>query len=226
MVLRIQQIEYNHSKEVRTYESGVLSIDTETRQIHIHNGIVPNGIPVPMQEDLEKCANVDLTNVSQENITNMLVRYGALSTNDTVSLQPKQLDNVYEKLKLDGLQSDNAFDEFNVVAMNSKTRRAKVIPLSELRIYHGIDIKGGGIARASGVTYTADRDCYVCVHALEGFSFTIDGFKVGYIWPSIIFTSFENATMFPICKGQTYSCVSKSGFRVYQEFGALNPYKK
>ena len=132
MTLQIQNIYYDHSKESRVYERGVYSIDSITKRIHVHDGVTPNGIGTPIAADLSQLATKNFSNVTQEDITNMLTNFGAMNMNNDSPITTAQKDNVYSKLYMEQLQSKASLPASNFLAINSTTRQISARNTSEV----------------------------------------------------------------------------------------------
>lgn len=224
MTLQIQNIYYNHSQESRIYERGVYSIDSVTKRIHVHDGVTPNGIGTPITADLSQFATKSLSNVTQEDITNMLTNFGAVNMNSASPITTTQKDNLYGKLYLNGLKSDVTVPASNFLKIDPSTRQVSAQATSAIPTYFPcIDITQTTYARSAGVTYTAQRHCivkttYYGLQDSNGSYFYIDGVAV---WS----TSFAadrhmwmNTTQcFVVAAGSTYRATG--GFTSLTEYG-------
>ena len=164
MTLQIQNIYYDHSQESRVYERGVYSIDIVTKRIHVHDGVTPNGIGTPITADLQQFATKNLSNVTQEDITNMLTNFGAMNMNTSSPITTAQKDNVYGKLYMSQLQSGVSLPSSNFLSINSTTRQISARNTSEVpTFFPSIDTSQTSYARAVNVQYTASRHCMVII---------------------------------------------------------------
>lgn len=192
MTLQIQNIYYDHGQESRVYERGVYSIDSVTKRIHVHDGITPNGIGTPIMADLSQFATKNLSNVTQEDITNMLTNFGALNMNTSSPITTVQRDNVYGKLYMTPLQSTASVPASNFLSMNSTTRQISARNTSEVpTFFPSIDTSQTSYARAVNVQYTASRHCMVTIrwdghNVGNGPIFLVDGVT---IWAMNIFVA-------------------------------------
>lgn len=184
MTLQIQNIYYDHGQESRIYERGVYSIDSTTKRIHIHDGVTPNGIEMPIMADLNQFATKNLSNVTQEDITNMLTNFGAMNMNTSSPITTAQKDNVYGKLYMDGIKSNVSLPASNFLKINSSTRKVEAQDTSAVPTYFPcIDTSQASYARAANVDYTASRHCCVVISYAGGNNwemgnFFIDGVRV------------------------------------------------
>ena len=219
MTLRIHNIMYDHSQEYRTYPAGVLSVDTLTRAIHVHDGLTPNGWVQPTVSDLSDYALKDLTNVTQESMNNALNIFGAMNMNNADQLSETQRDNVWTKLFGPAMKSDAELPEKNYLYVDPKDRKMKAGDLSTLAGF-GMDVtKGKG--RQSKVKYTADEDCYVVIiwtaagETWSEINMTVDGVRIltekwyhtakkGGFHHTFTYT-------IPVAKGQTYVVTGNGG---------------
>lgn len=184
MTLQIQNIYYDHSQESRIYERGVYSIDSVTKRIHVHDGVTPNGIGTPITADLQQFATKNLSNVTQEDITNMLTNFGAMNMNTSSPITTAQKDNVYGKLYMSQLQSGVSLPSSNFLSISSTTRQISARNTSEVPTYFPcIDTSQTSYARAANVDYTASRHCCVVLSCdahnnLNIANFYIDGVQI------------------------------------------------
>ena len=184
MTLQIQNIYYDHSQESRIYERGVYSIDSVTKRIHVHDGVTPNGIGTPITADLQQFATKNLSNVTQEDITNMLTNFGAMNMNTSSPITTTQKDNVYGKLYMSQLQSGVSLPSSNFLSINSTTRQISARNTSEVpTFFPSIDTSQTTYARAVNVDYIASRHCCVVISCVgsnnwEIGNFFIDGVQV------------------------------------------------
>lgn len=215
MTLKIKNIWYDHATESRTYPQGVLTVDSDTKALHVHDGIQPNGTAVPTMAGLTAKADVDLGNVTQEDITNLLARYGALTMNDNKSVSEAQRNNLWDKLGGAGAMDFGAtVPENNVVTVDKDTHKMQLVDLSTSGAFgFGMDVKNR-IVRAGNVSYVADRNCFVGVQVYtsgvwSGITYLdIDGLQVAQIgWGAGHGKgegNWESSAVFPVAKGQTY----------------------
>lgn len=219
MTLRIHNIMYDHSQEYRTYPAGVLSVDTLTRAIHVHDGLTPNGWVQPTVSDLSDYALKDLTNVTQESMNNALNTFGAFNINNPDQMSETQRDNAWTKLFGPAMKSDAEVPEKNYLYVDPKDRKMKAGDLSTLSGF-GMDVtKGKG--RQSKVKYTADEDCYVVIiwtaagETWSEINMTVDGVRIltekwyhtarrGGFHHTFTYT-------IPVAKGQTYVVTGNGG---------------
>lgn len=211
MTLQIQNIYYDHSQESRIYERGVYSIDSVTKRIHVHDGVTPNGIGTPITADLQQFATKNLSNVTQEDITNMLTNFGAMNMNSASPITTVQKDNVYGKLYLDGIKSNVALPASNFLKIDYRTRKVEAWATSAIPTYFPcIDTSQDSYARAANVNYNASRYCCVVVGCSGGqnlnmASFYIDGVQV-YQFGAIADRSISATSIqqFFVARGSTY----------------------
>lgn len=164
MTLQIQNIYYDHGQESRVYERGVYSIDSVTKRIHVHDGVTPNGIEMPIMADLSQFATRNLSNVTQEDITNMLTNYGAMNMNNNSPITTTQKDNIYSKLYMAQLQSTVSLPGSNFLSIDSTTRQISARNTSEVpTFFPSVDASQTRYARAINVPYTASRHCMVII---------------------------------------------------------------
>lgn len=223
MTLQIQNIYYDHGQESRVYERGVYSIDSVTKRIHVHDGVTPNGIEMPIMADLSRFATSNLSNVTQEDITNMLTNYGALNMNNNSPITTTQKDNIYSKLYMAPLQSTATVPASNFLSINSTTRQISARNTSEVPTFFPcIDTSQSVVVRSAGVQYTATRYCCVVVRCNGGngnfFNFFIDGVQVKEI--AIDGTRTVGGTFteyFFVASGSTYNATG--GILEYKEYG-------
>ena len=179
MTLQIQNIYYDHGQESRIYERGVYSIDSTTKRIHVHDGVTTNGIELPILADLQQFATKNLSNVTQEDITNMLTNFGAMNMNTSSPITTVQKDNVYGKLYLDGIKSDVQLPASNFLKINSSTRKVEAQDTSAVPTYFPcIDTSQTTYARAANVDYTANRHCCVVLSCSGGNNWEIGNFFI------------------------------------------------
>jgi len=165
MTLQIQNIYYDHSQESRIYERGVYSIDSITKRIHVHDGVTPNGIGTPITADLSQFATKSLSNVTQEDITNMLTNFGAVNMNSASPITTAQKDNLYGKLYFDGIKSTATLPASNFLKINASTRKVEPQATSTIPTYFPcLDTTQTSYVRAPNVDYTANRHCCVILN--------------------------------------------------------------
>lgn len=227
MTLRIHNIMYDHSQEYRTYPAGVLSVDTLTRAIHVHDGLTPNGWVQPTVSDLSDYALKDLTNVTQESMNNALNTFGAFNMNNSDQVSETQRDNAWTKLFGPAMLSTTELPEKNYLYVDPKDRKMKAGNLVDSLPGFGIDTSNGQ-ARANDVAYMAARNCYVTIRA----SMTAAGKHSQFIYEgNMKINNVEVANMhiqgnvldfirlvIPVAKGQRYVCSKCS--EIY-EYGLL-----
>lgn len=224
MTLQIQNIYYDHSQESRIYERGVYSIDSVTKRIHVHDGVTPNGIGTPITADLSQFATKSLSNVTQEDITNMLTNFGAVNMNSASPITTTQKDNLYGKLYFDGIKSTATLPASNFLKINASTRKVEPQATSIIPTYFPcLDIGQTSYVRAANVPYTASRHCCVVVGCSGGqntdiASFFIDGVKV-YQFGVIGDRSASGASVqqFFVAQGSTYKATGN--LTVFTEYG-------
>ena len=164
MTLQIQNIYYDHSHESNVYERGVYSIDSVTKRIHVHDGVTPNGIGTPITADLSQFATKNFSNVTQEDITNMLTNFGVMNMNNASPITTAQKDNVYSKLYMAPLQSTANLPASNFLTINSTTREIGTRNTSEVPTFFPcLDTSQTSYARANNVPYAASRHCMVTI---------------------------------------------------------------
>lgn len=215
MTLKIKNIRYDHSLDTKTYPAGVLTVDSTDNSVHVHDGVLPNGSRLPTVSDLNDKADVSLGNVSQEELTNLLSRYGALTMNDNKSVSEAQRDNLWDKLGGPAMRFDTEIPENNVAVVNKDTHKLEVKDVTALGIFVGIDTTSAA-ARTMNVPYTATRDCWLCVFPQSANTGTsnystvkIDGVVVACAGfssrnPKYTTGSDVGSLILPIKKGQVY----------------------
>ena len=212
MTLQIQNIYYDHGQESWVYERGVYSIDSVTKRIHVHDGVTPNGIEMPIMADLSQFATKNLSNVTQEDITNMLTNFGAMNMNTNSPITTTQKDNVYSKLYMAPLQSTATVPASNFLSMNSTTRQISARNTSEVpTFFPSVDTSQTSYTRAINVQYTASRHCMVTiswggVNVNNGPRFLVNGVQ---IWSMHNFTAdravvLQGTTSHFVAAGSTY----------------------
>lgn len=212
MTLQIQNIYYDHGQESRVYERGVYSIDSVTKRIHVHDGVTPNGIEMPIMADLSQFVTRNLSNVTQEDITNMLTNYGAMNMNNNSPITTTQKDNVYSKLYMAPLQSTATIPDSNFLSIDSTTRQISARNTSEVpTFFPSIDTSQTSYVRAINVPYTASRHCMVTIswggnNVSNGPRFLVDGVQ---IWSMHHFradraVSLHGTTSHFVAAGSTY----------------------
>lgn len=100
------QIKYNHATESRTLHDGVFSIDSNSHQLHIHDGVTPNGLPIPTADSMGLKADVTFDNVSATNLIAMFARIAGLQGYDTTLLTPAAQQNMLNKLGISSLKDN------------------------------------------------------------------------------------------------------------------------
>lgn len=215
MTLKIKNIRYDHSVATNTYPEGVLTVDSQDNSIHVHDGVQPNGVRLPTASDLNDKADVSLGNVSQEDITNLLARYGALTLNDNKAISEAQRDNVWDKLGGPAMRFDTEVPEHNVAVVNKDTHKLEVKDFATLGMFVGIDTTSA-MTRAQNVDYTATRDCWLSVVATASYAGTssyigvfLDGVNIGTIGfashnPKYTVGSGHGSVLIPVKNGQVY----------------------
>ena len=159
MTLKIHNIMYDHTQEFRTYPAGVLTIDTTTRAIHVHDGLTPNGWALPTVANLDDYALKDLTNVTQESMNNALNTFGAMNLNKNDPLGTTQKDNFWSQVGGTVLKSDAEVPKKNYLYVDGKTKTIQAGDLNTM-LGWGLDpVKAK--SRLAGSTYTADANCWV-----------------------------------------------------------------
>lgn len=231
MTLQIQNIYYDHSKESRIYERGVYSIDSITKRIHVHDGVTPNGIGTPIAADLSRLATKNFSNVTQEDITNMLTNFGAMNTNNNSPLTTAQKDNVYSKLYMAPLQSTVSLPDSSFLSIDSTTRQISARNTSEVpTFFPSVDTSQTSYVRANNVPYTVSRHCMVRI-GWGGFNTTggprllVDGVVV-WAMDTFISTSPINlggTNSIFVANGSTYQ-VTGAGVNTIVEYGVKKLY--
>lgn len=238
MTLRIHNISYDHSQEFRTYPAGVLTIDTLTRAIHVHDGLTPNGWGQPTNAELGNYALKDLTNVTQESMNNALNAFGALNMNNADQVSTIQRDNAWTKLFGPAMLSNADIPDSNYLYVDKKDRKMKAGDVSAIS-YWGLDFSRGK-SRQLNSTYSPSYPAMVIItgtvdggtrHTPKpyGVHFYVDG--VDFPWSTIgqmgskyaDWDSFPIGISVPVVPGQTYRLTSQAGFNsmLYTEFPAI-----
>lgn len=227
MTLRIHNISYDHSQEYRTYPAGVLTIDTLTRAIHVHDGLTPNGWGQPTNAELGNYALKDLTNVTQESMNNALNTFGALNMNNADQVSTVQRDNAWTKLFGPAMLSNADIPDSNYLYVDKKDRKMKAGDLSTV-IGFGMDFSKKK-DRQAGPTYRADEDGWIYFrgtvkggeHQQPQLSLTIDGVEVGF-YQMYGFTNSKVrdsemmvSGMVPVVAGQSYTLRADHSVQVY-----------
>lgn len=216
MTLKIKNIRYDHSLDTRTYPVGVITVDSADNSLHVHDGVLPNGIRLPTASDLNAKADVSLGNVSQEDMTSLLSRFGALTMNDNKSVSEAQRDNLWDKLGGPAMRFDTEVPEHNIVTVDSNHKLQVMNTNSTASGFgFGIDVTAK-ILRSAGAEYTAERNCYVSVMLtasgyyggpasilLDGVQIAILGWGAGH---SGGIGNWQGSILFPVAKGQKYKC--------------------
>lgn len=225
MTLKIKNIRYDHSLDTRTYPAGVITVDSADNSVHVHNGVLPNGSRLPTTADLNAKADVSLGNVSQEDMTSLLSRYGALTMNDNKSVSEAQRNNLWDKLGGPAMRFDAEIPENNVAVVNKDTHKLEVKDLTALGIFVGIDT-ASPIARTANVDYTATRDCWVYVEPVGGLgagaNLLLNGVLVFHSYVGTINPKYGQcgsnvSGLIPVKKDQVYRAVGSVG--TFKEFG-------
>ena len=215
MTLKIKNIRYDHGLSTQTYPEGVLTIDSTDNSIHVHDGVQPNGVRLPTAADMNDKADVSLGNVSQEELTNLLSRYGALSLNDNKAISETQRNNAWDKLGGPAMRFDTEVPEHNVAVVNKDTHKLEVKDFATLGMFVGIDTTSA-MTRARNVDYTATRDCWLSVVATASYAGTssyigvfLDGVNIGTIGfashnPKYTVGSGHGSVLIPVKNGQVY----------------------
>ena len=232
MTLKIKNIRYDHSTDTRTYPAGVITVDSVDNSVHVHNGVQPNGIRLPTTTDLNSKADVSLGNVSQEELTNLLSRYGALTMNDNKSVSEAQRNNLWDKLGGPAMRFDTEVPKHNVVTVDANHKLQIVDSASSGSGFgFGIDVDAK-IVRSVNVTYTAERNCYVSVMLytsggygapaavkLNNVQIAQLGWGAGH---SGGVGNWQGSVIFPVARGQTYRIEPGSNQSIaINEFGVL-----
>lgn len=232
MTLKIKNIRYDHSTDTRTYPVGVITVDSTDNSVHVHNGVQPNGIRLPTTTDLNSKADVSLGNVSQEELTNLLSRYGALTMNDNKSVSETQRNNLWDKLGGPAMRFDTEVPKHNIVTVDANHKLQVVDSASAGSGFgFGIDVEAK-IVRSVNVTYTAERNCYVSVMLytsggygapaavkLNNVQIAQLGWGAGH---SGGVGNWQGSVLFPVACGQTYKIEPGSNQSIaINEFGVL-----
>lgn len=238
MTLRIHNIMYDHSQEFRTYPAGVITVDTLTRAIHVHDGLTPNGWEQPTRTELGNYALKDLTNVTQESMNNALNTFGALNMNNADQVSTTQRDNAWTKLFGPAMLSNADIPDSNYLYVDKKDRKMKAGDLSTV-IGFGMDFTKKK-DRQAGVTYRADEDGFVTIqtwysrdgHGSTGTGFYIDDVqifdneKTGWNDDNVRRCNFSvPAGTYPIASGQSYKYTNGGGISIYRYFWCPLKYK-
>lgn len=225
MTLKIKNIRYDHSTDTRTYPAGVVTVDSIDNSVHVHNGVQPNGIRLPTTTDLNSKADVSLGNVSQEELTNLLSRYGALTMNDNKSVSETQRNNLWDKLGGPAMRFDAEIPENSVAVVNKDTHKLEVKDFATLGMFVGIDT-GSVVTRAANVDYTATRDCWVYVEPTGGYTaganLYLNGVLVFHSYVGTINPKYGQcgsnvSGLIPVKKDQVYKATGSVG--TFKEFG-------
>ena len=232
MTLKIKNIRYDHSTDTRTYPVGVITVDSTDNSVHVHNGVQPNGIRLPTTTDLNSKADVSLGNVSQEELTNLLSRYGALTMNDNKSVSEAQRNNLWDKLGGPAMRFDMEVPKHNIVTVDANHKLQVVDSASAGSGFgFGIDV-AAKIVRSVNVTYTAERNCYVSVMLytsggygapaavkLNNVQIAQLGWGAGH---SGGVGNWQGSVIFPVARGQTYKIEPGGNQSIsINEFGVL-----
>lgn len=232
MTLKIKNIRYDHSIDTRTYPAGVVTVDSTDDSLHVHNGVQPNGIRIPTKTDLNNKADVSLGNVSQEELTNLLSRYGALTMNDNKSVSETQRNNLWDKLGGPAMRFDAEVPKHNVVTVDANHKLQVVDSASSGSGFgFGIDV-AAWIARSVNVQYTAERNCYVSVLLYTSGAYgapatvKLNGVQIAQLgWGAGHGSgvgNWQGSVIFPVARGQTYKIEpGRSTSIAINEFGVL-----
>lgn len=223
MTLKIKNIRYDHSLDTRTYPVGVITVDSADNSVHVHDGVLPNGSRLPIASDLNAKADVSLGNVSQEDMTSLLSRYGALTMNDNKSVSEAQRDNLWDKLGGPAMRFDTAIPENNVAVVNKDTHKLEVKDFAMIMPFgFGIDTSTP-VNRVAGVEYTATRNCFVSwagTWESPGWSFMINGVVVMSGSATARRGGTDGKQLCPVAKGQKYKLNQSYGQTVV-EYGVV-----
>lgn len=232
MTLKIKNIRYDHSTDTRTYPAGVITVDSTDNSVHVHNGVQPNGIKLPTTADLNSKADVSLGNVSQEELTNLLSRYGALTMNDNKSVSEAQRNNLWDKLGGPAMRFDTEVPKHNVVTVDANHKLQVVDSASSGSGFgFGIDV-AAKIVRSVNVTYTAERNCYVSVmlYTSGGYgapaAVKLNNVQIAQLGWGAGHTggvgNWQGSVIFPVARGQTYKIEPGANQSIaINEFGVL-----
>ena len=238
MTLKIHNIMYDHTQEFRTYPAGVLTIDTTTRAIHVHDGLTPNGWVMPTTANLDNYALKDLTNVTQESMNNALNTFGAMNLNKSDPLGTTQKDNFWNQVGGTALKSDAEVPKKNYLYVDGKTKTIQAGDLATL-IGFGMDFSKKKDRQAT-TTYTADEDGYIVLqlwYSRDGHGSTSTGLFIDDV---MIFDNEKNswnkdyarntnfsvpAGCFPVCAGQKYRYTAGGGISLRRFFWCPLKYK-
>lgn len=232
MTLKIKNIRYDHSTDTRTYPVGVITVDSTDNSVHVHNGVQPNGIRLPTTTDLNSKADVSLGNVSQEELTNLLSRYGALTMNDNKSVSETQRNNLWDKLGGPAMRFDTEVPKHNIVTVDANHKLQVVDSASAGSGFgFGIDVEAK-IVRSVNVTYTAERNCYVSVmlYTSGGYgapaAVKLNNVQIAQLGWGAGHTggvgNWQGSVLFPVARGQTYKIEPGSNQSIaINEFGVL-----
>ncbi len=236
MTLRIHNIMYDHSQEYRTYPAGVLSVDTLTRAIHVHDGLTPNGWVQPTVSDLSDYALKDLTNVTQESMNNALNTFGAMNMNNSDQISETQRDNAWTKLFGPAMKSDAEIPEKNYLYVDPKDRKMKAGNITEMSFW-GFDASVA-LDRQLGITYKTAYPALLYIYctwsmwkAGNGWAkLTIDGVALNHGYSNYCkVANVEYQPFFvqlPLAAGQSYRFEKSGGnmggpdYLIYKEFKA------
>jgi hypothetical protein len=232
MTLKIKNIRYDHSLDTRTYPVGVITVDSADDSLHVHDGVLPNGSRLPTASDLNDKADVSLGNVSQEDMTSLLSRYGALTMNDNKSVSEAQRDNLWDKLGGPAMRFDTEVPEHNIVTVDSNHKLQVIDSASSGSGFgFGIDVSAK-IVRSANVPYKTERNCYVSVMLytagyygapavvkLNDVQIAQLGWGAGHSGGT---GNWQSSVLFPVARGQTYKIEPGSNQTLtINEFGVL-----
>lgn len=214
MTLKIKNIRYDHSLDTKTYPAGVLTVDSADNSVHVHDGVLPNGSRLPTVADLNAKADVSLGNVSQEELTNLLSRYGALTMNDNKSVSEAQRNNLWDKLGGPAMRFDTEIPTHNVVTVDSNHKLQVIDSASAGSGFgFGIDV-AAKLVRSANVAYTAERNCYVSVMLQTSGAYSapatvyLNGVQIAQLgWGAGHgkgVGNWQGSALFPVARGQTY----------------------
>lgn len=222
MTLKIKNIRYDHGLSTQTYPEGVLTIDSTDNSIHVHDGVQPNGVRLPTAADMNDKADVSLGNVSQEELTNLLSRYGALSLNDNKAISETQRNNAWDKLGGPAMRFDTEVPEHNVAVVNKDTHKLEVKDFATMMPFgFGIDT-ASAVKRVANVEYTATRNCFVSwggTWEKPGWRFWIDGVVVMAGSATARRGGTDGIQICPVAKGQKYRVEPLYYGQVVVEYG-------
>lgn len=222
MTLKIKNIRYDHSVATNTYPEGVLTVDSQDNSIHVHDGVQPNGVRLPTASDLNDKADVSLGNVSQEELTNLLSRYGALSLNDNKAISETQRNNAWDKLGGPAMRFDTEVPENNVAVVNKDTHKLEVKDFVGMMPFgFGIDT-ASAVNKVANVEYTATRNCFVSWAGSwekPGWQFWVDGVMIMSGSATARRGGADGKQICPVAKGQKYRVAQLYYAQTVVEYG-------